>query len=200
MRAQTEIVFDSLTTRMGRLHVAVSQHGLVLIGLGGPLDSFLDLARGPGQDTPRRDRAAVRPYADQLQEYLAGRRKRFTLPIDWRRMSPFQRQVLKTTCRISYGQTKTYGEIAQWAGHRGAARAVGQALGSNPLPLVIPCHRVLAADGSLGGYSAPGGVNFKRRLLRLEGAALIRGRAPSHGRPTSGGQTRHRRAGQPSLT
>jgi len=180
MEPQTGVVFDSITTRMGRLHVALSQSGLVSIGLGGSLRRFLDLVKSPGQLTPRRDRAAVRPYARQLREYLAGHRRKFTLPIDWRRMSPFQRQVLKATARIPYGQTKTYGEIADQAGHPSAARAVGQALGSNPLPLVIPCHRVLGTGGSLGGYSAPGGVDLKRRLLQLEGAVFPPGREPSH--------------------
>ncbi|MGA2821110.1 MAG: methylated-DNA--[protein]-cysteine S-methyltransferase [Anaerolineales bacterium] len=180
MEPQTGVVFDSITTRMGRLHVAVSQGGLVSIGLGGSLRRFLDLVKSPGQGTPRRDPGAVRPYARQLREYLAGHRRRFTLPIDWRRMSPFQRRVLKATSRIPYGQTKTYGEIAHQARHPGAARAVGQAMGSNPVPLVIPCHRVLGAGGSLGGYSAPGGVDLKRRLLRLEGAVFPGGRESSH--------------------
>ncbi|MGD0575854.1 MAG: methylated-DNA--[protein]-cysteine S-methyltransferase [Anaerolineales bacterium] len=183
MEPPNDLVFDSLTTRMGRLHVAVSQSGLVSIGLGGSLRRFLDLVKRPGQLTPRRDRGAVRPYARQLREYLAGHRRRFTLPIDWRRMSPFQRRVLKATSRISYGQTKTYGEIADQAGHPGAARAVGQAMGSNPVPLVIPCHRVLGAGGSLGGYSAPGGVDLKRRLLQLEGAVFPAAREPFHRNP-----------------
>jgi len=194
------MVFDSLTTKIGRIHVAVSRRGLVAISLGGPLERFLDQAWEPARGRPLRNRGALRPYADQLREYLAGRRTRFTLPIDWKGMSPFQRQVLKATCRIPYGKTQTYGEIARRTGHKAAARAVGQALGSNPVPLVIPCHRVLAVDGSLGGYSAPGGVNLKRRLLRMEGATLTLRRLPSSAHADSSGQNRDRAAGRPPRT
>ena len=83
-------------------------------------------------------------------------------------MSPFQRRVLRAALRIPYGRVSTYGEIAAEIGNPRAARAVGRALGANPIPLVVPCHRVIAGSGALGGYSAAGGVRVKRKLLDLE--------------------------------
>lgn len=194
MITHSNVVFDRLSTPIGPLYVAVSSQGLVSIRLGGTLQGFVASTRSRRQVAPRRDRAAVRPFARQLQQYLGGRRKRFTLPIDWKRTSPFQRKILKATSRIPYGQTRTYGEVARQVGRRHAARAAGQALASNPFPLVIPCHRVLAADGSLGGYSAPGGVRLKRRLLRIEDATLAQeAKSPrarlSLGRPSQGHKT-----------
>jgi len=97
-------------------------------------------------------------------------RRTFRLRLDTRGLTDFQRAVLRAAARIPYGQTESYGEIARKLRRPLAARAVGQALGANPLPLVIPCHRVLGAHGALGGYSAARGVTVKRWLLRLEGA------------------------------
>lgn len=110
----------------------------------------------------------------QLGEYFAGDRSEFDLPLDPPPMSSFAAAVLNETAHILYGQTETYGQIAQHIGRPAAARAVGQALGANPLAILIPCHRVLASDGSLGGYSAPGGVAVKQRLLSLEAPAAAR--------------------------
>lgn len=112
-----------------------------------------------------RCRQAVR----QVAEYLKGHRRRFDLP--WglpRDTTPFTRQVLRVVGRIPYGATCTYGAVAARAGHPGAARAVGRAMASNPLPLFIPCHRVVAAGGGLGGFG--GGLPLKRALLALERA------------------------------
>lgn len=105
--------------------------------------------------------------ARQLQEYLAGQRKEFTIPLDLRGTA-FQRKVWKALLQISYGATRSYGEIARKIGHSRAARAVGGANHSNPVAIVVPCHRVIASDGSLGGYA--GGVKRKSLLLRLEKA------------------------------
>jgi methylated-DNA-[protein]-cysteine S-methyltransferase len=90
--------------------------------------------------------------------------------LDERSLDEFQRRVYEATREVGPGQTATYGEIARAIGAPGAARTVGAALGSNPFPLIVPCHRVLAADGSLHGFSAPGGITPKRRLLEIEGA------------------------------
>jgi methylated-DNA-[protein]-cysteine S-methyltransferase len=90
--------------------------------------------------------------------------------LDERSLDEFQRRVYEATREVGPGQTATYGEIARAIGAPGAARAVGAALGSNPFPLIVPCHRVLAADGSLHGFSAPGGITTKRRLREIEGA------------------------------
>ena len=103
----------------------------------------------------------------QLEEYAAGRRRAFDLPLN-PAGTPFQRQVWRALLDIPYGETRTYGALAAAIGTPGAARAVGAACGRNPLVVLIPCHRVVGADGSLTGYSAEGGVERKRALLELE--------------------------------
>jgi methylated-DNA-[protein]-cysteine S-methyltransferase len=105
-------------------------------------------------------------------QYLQGRRRTFDLPVDLRHLTPFQQRVLHAAQAVPRGQVSTYGQIARRIGRPRAARAVGQALGSNPIPIVIPCHRVLASDGSLHGYSGRGGIKTKAWLLRLEEARL----------------------------
>jgi methylated-DNA-[protein]-cysteine S-methyltransferase len=101
---------------------------------------------------------------------VAGRRQTFDLPVHLSHVTAFQRQVLLAACQIPRGQVRTYSEVARQIGRPGAARAVGQALSHNPVPIVVPCHRVLAADGSLRGYLGSQGVETKQRLLVLEGA------------------------------
>jgi methylated-DNA-[protein]-cysteine S-methyltransferase len=103
----------------------------------------------------------------ELDEYFAGRRRAFDLPIDWRLVAPFGRRVLQATASIPFGEVSTYGRVAAAAGNPRASRAAGNALGANPIPIVVPCHRVLRTGGALGGYT--GGLHRKRRLLRLEG-------------------------------
>ena len=94
------------------------------------------------------------------------------IPLDLHGVSVFHQRVYEAARRIPLGQTSTYGALADVVGAPGGARAVGQAMGRNPVPLLVPCHRVLAADGGMGGFSAPGGVATKRRLLEIEGADL----------------------------
>jgi O-6-methylguanine DNA methyltransferase len=103
----------------------------------------------------------------QLSAYCEGRRRIFNLPLDIDQGSEFQRRVWQETLKVPYGETSTYLRIALQLGGRSLARAVGMALGANPLPIIIPCHRVVASDGSLGGYS--GGIHVKQALLKLEG-------------------------------
>jgi methylated-DNA-[protein]-cysteine S-methyltransferase len=118
----------------------------------------------------------ARPAARQVAEYLQGRRRAFDLPVALpATATPFARRVLRAVAQIPYGATRTYGEIATRAGHPGAARAVGQIMARNPLPLVIPCHRVVAAGGRLGGFG--GGLPLKRTLLALEQAGVARSRS-----------------------
>ena len=105
-----------------------------------------------------------------FDRYFGGEKERFDLPLDLQEGTPFQRRVWDRVRRIEYGRTRTYREIAAELGKPGAARAVGAANGANPIPIVIPCHRVVASDGKLGGYR--GGLEIKERLLRLEGALL----------------------------
>ena len=113
-------------------------------------------------------------------EYLEGKRRAFTLPVDLSLITrPFQRSVLMETSSIPYGQVKTYRDIARAIGKPGAARAVGNALGRNPIAIVIPCHRVISSGGGLGGFmrNAIGGEELKRRLLELEGVLVNRERS-----------------------
>jgi methylated-DNA-[protein]-cysteine S-methyltransferase len=108
----------------------------------------------------------------QVQEYLDGKRTRFDLALDMSTMSEFQRRVLSIALKIPRGKYLTYGDVAKAIGKPQSSRAVGQALGHNPVPIVIPCHRVLGSDGSLHGYSGGGGIRTKAWLLRLEGAPV----------------------------
>jgi methylated-DNA-[protein]-cysteine S-methyltransferase len=104
--------------------------------------------------------------ARQIAEYLAGKRRRFDLPIDYSLADRFALRVLRALAEIGYGETTSYGALATRAGSPGAARAVGAVMRKNPLPLIVPCHRVLAAGGALGGFT--GGLEIKRQLLELE--------------------------------
>jgi methylated-DNA-[protein]-cysteine S-methyltransferase len=106
----------------------------------------------------------------QLDEYFGGQRTRFELPLDWRLTRGFARRVLHATAQIPYGSISSYGRVATAAGSPRGSRAAGNALGSNPLPIVVPCHRVLHSGGGLGGYT--GGVERKRALLGVEDVQL----------------------------
>lgn len=119
-------------------------------------------------ETHEEGSAQLDAVREQLDEYFAGERKSFDLPIDWSLIRGFGEQVLKATSSIAYGSTMTYAEVAAMAGNPRAVRAAGNALGSNPLPIVIPCHRVVRTGGGLGGYT--GGTSKKEFLLHLEGA------------------------------
>lgn len=131
-------------------------------------------APGAGEQPPR---ATVPPFiaalVTRVQLHLAGQSQDFRdLPLAWERVTPFQAQVLRATAEIPPGQALTYGELAARLGAKpGAARAIGGALGANPWPLLVPCHRVVGAGGKLTGFSSRGGVELKARLLALEGYA-----------------------------
>jgi methylated-DNA-[protein]-cysteine S-methyltransferase len=109
----------------------------------------------------------------EIEAYLNGALSTFSIPIDWSQQSPFQQIVLKAAMQIPYGEIVTYGQLASSIGQTSAARATGGALGRNPMPLVIPCHRVVSADRRLHGYSAPGGLTTKAWLLQLEGCLIV---------------------------
>lgn len=109
----------------------------------------------------------------QLSEYFQGTREAFDLPLDWDSIKGFQRDVLQITMRINYGKTSTYGAVACALGKPAASRAVGGALARNPIPILIPCHRVIAASGALTGYSAADGIATKAHLLKLEGHRIV---------------------------
>lgn len=109
----------------------------------------------------------VEPVRDQLREYFAHRRKDFTLPVDLFGVTPFTRDVLQATVNVPFGEVRTYQGIASAIGRPSASRAVGNALGRNPVPVIVPCHRVVRSDGSMGWYT--GGAHIKERLLDIEG-------------------------------
>ena len=135
-----------------------------------PLDDLLD--RLAERVSPRVLEAPARldPVRRELDEYFEGRRRDFDLPIDWTLTRGYTREVLRRTAEIPFGEASTYAEIAARAGSPRGWRAAGNALGSNPMPIVVPCHRVLATSGAIGGYT--GGVDRKRFLLSLEGVDL----------------------------
>jgi methylated-DNA-[protein]-cysteine S-methyltransferase len=110
----------------------------------------------------------LRQAERELAEYFAGRRQAFDVPLDLSGWPPFTRKILEELRKVPYGATLTYGELAARAGYPRAARAVGQAMAANPLPIIIPCHRVVAADGRLGGYSGGAGLPTKQWLLAFE--------------------------------
>jgi methylated-DNA-[protein]-cysteine S-methyltransferase len=141
------------------LTVVAGPRGLTSIRLNGAT---------PPEGDPERDDEV----AGELDEYFAGRRRGFTVPVDLGGVtSPFRRQVLETLHRdVDYGETVSYGELAVMAGRPRAARAVGSAMATNPVPIVVPCHRVLAAAGRIGGYG--GGLAMKRSLLAIEGVDI----------------------------
>jgi O-6-methylguanine DNA methyltransferase len=119
-----------------------------------------------------RNPEALAYIAEQLRTYFGDARFQFDLPLDLERLTPFQQRVLTTIRRIPVGSVWTYGQVARAIGKPRASRAVGQALGRNPVPIVIPCHRVIASDGGLGGYSGGGGLASKQLLLQREGVLL----------------------------
>lgn len=111
----------------------------------------------------------------QVRAYFDGRAAKFDVDVDLSSFSPFQQSVLAACAKIPYGQTATYADLARAAGRPGAARAVGSTMARNPLPLIIPCHRVLRSDGTLGGFSSPRGISEKKRMLLLEDGARFNG-------------------------
>ena len=160
------IQWDVIGSPIGLLYVALSAKGLCRIDFDPDPAQFL--ARLDPLARTERNPDALAPVARRFNEYFAGERKAFDLPLDLERLKPFQCGVLQIALSIPLGKVWTYGRVAEALGKPKASRAVGQALAHNPVPIVVPCHRVIASDGSLGGYA--GGLERKRLLLRLEGA------------------------------
>ncbi len=159
-------------TPIGPVYVAVSERGLIAVRFGVDERAFTEALRRQFGTPPERSSQRAGHAARQMAEYLAGRRQAFDMPVDLSAITDFQRQVLLAACQIPRGQVVTYTDIARRIGKPLAARAVGQALSRNPVPIVVPCHRVLAADGSLRGYLGSEGTATKERLLRLEGVGV----------------------------
>jgi methylated-DNA-[protein]-cysteine S-methyltransferase len=162
-----DVAYAMEPTPFGEMLVAASRRGLVRITFpGADVDAVLEVIAA--QVSPRIVEApeSLDDTRRQLDEYFAGRRRAFEVPLDWRVTRGFSRRVLRATARIPHGDVSTYREVAARAGSPAAVRAAGNALASNAIPIVIPCHRVLRSDGSLGGYG--GGLDRKRFLLELE--------------------------------
>jgi methylated-DNA-[protein]-cysteine S-methyltransferase len=162
-----------LESPVGVLVAATTERGLVRLAyddLNGGVDAIL--ASLAARLSPRilEGRPALDPVARELDEDFAGRRTAFDLPLDWALAGPFARRVLGAALQIPYGQVATYAEMAGAAGSPGGSRAAGNALGSNPIPIIVPCHRVVRTGGGLGGYT--GGLDRKERLLAIERGEL----------------------------
>ena len=161
-------------TPLGNLWVAASDTGLWALEYQVSRDAFLELVRRRGNANVAENPDITAPILQELIEYLQGDRQHFTTPIDWTGMTPFQVEVRRTVMAVPYGHTNTYGKVAAKLGKPAAARAVGRVNATNPIPLVIPCHRLVGADGSLRGYGGAGGVKTKQWLLDLERANSAR--------------------------
>ena len=163
------ITWAAMKSRIGTIRVAATPRGVCKIALGKETaQDFIGwLERYVGLAPHKSERMGIVALAlDQIEEYLNGVRREFDLPLDLRG-TEFQRRMWSTVAAIPYGQTRTYADIARTMGKPLAVRAVGAANGANPLPLVVPCHRVLGSDGSLTGYG--GGLDVKQKLLEMEG-------------------------------
>jgi methylated-DNA-[protein]-cysteine S-methyltransferase len=164
-----DVAYATVDSPLGPLVVAATPRGLVRLAYTGSRDEGEVVEDLAGKLSPRILEAPERldDVRRELDEYFEGRRVDFEVPIDWSLTHGFTGKVLRQTARIGYGKTSTYAEVAGRAGSPRAVRAAGNALGSNPIPVVVPCHRVLRTGGALGGYT--GGVERKEFLLRLEG-------------------------------
>jgi methylated-DNA-[protein]-cysteine S-methyltransferase len=163
-----DVAYASADSPFGPLLLAQTPKGLIRVGLPNQdadrlLDDLAERVSPRVLEAPARLDAARR----QLELYFEGRLADFELPLDWRLSSDFRRRALRAVARIPYGETRTYTQIARTAGNERAVRAAGTACGANPIPIVVPCHRVLRSGGALGGYG--GGLPMKEALLRLEG-------------------------------
>lgn len=161
-----DVAYATVDSPVGPLLLAGTTQGLCRISFAPEEERELDqLARAHGVRVLRSP-AALEPARRELEEYFDGRRQRFEIAVDLTGLTRFQRCVLDELARIPFGKTETYGGLAGRISRPRAARAVGGALNRNPLPIVLPCHRVVGSDGSLVGYA--GGLDRKRLLLRLE--------------------------------
>jgi methylated-DNA-[protein]-cysteine S-methyltransferase len=155
-------------TPLGPISLAANESGLIRVFFG-DVDGIKTVLTGEISVDDREKNLHLAAGLLQLDEYLHGKRREFELSIDWGIFKPFAAKVSETVFQIPCGEVRTYGEVAAAAGSPKAARAVGGVMANNPILILIPCHRVVGSDGSLHGYSGPGGLKTKAWLLGLEG-------------------------------
>ena len=165
-----DVAYTVEDSPVGPLLLASTGRGLVELGYEADKELDFMLERLATKVSPRVLEAPARldPVRRELEEYFEGKRLDFDIPLDWSLTKGFTRRVLRATAKVPYGEVSTYRQVATKAGNERAVRAAGNALGANPIPIVVPCHRILRTGGSLGGCG--GGVPRKEFLLRLEGA------------------------------
>jgi methylated-DNA-[protein]-cysteine S-methyltransferase len=164
-----DVAYRTVDTAVGPLLLAATERGLVRVAYEGQdHDAVLQTLSATVSQRILRDGPRLDDAAREIDEYFAGRRQTFDLPLDLRLASGFRLGVLQHLPTIGYGRTESYAQVAVAAGSPKAVRAVGTACATNPLPVVVPCHRVVRSDGALGQYA--GGADAKRTLLTLEGA------------------------------
>jgi methylated-DNA-[protein]-cysteine S-methyltransferase len=164
-----DVAYASVDSPLGPLLVATTPRGLVRVAYTEPGSQDEVLEELAARVSPRvlESPARVDEPRRELDEYFAGRRMEFDLSIDWSVLRGFTLKVLRETARIDFGELRSYADVASAAGSPRAVRAAGNALGANPMPVVVPCHRVVRTGGAIGGYT--GGLERKQFLLRLEG-------------------------------
>ena len=165
-----DVAYDFTDSPVGTLLVAATREGLCRIAFDAEPEAVVEELAGVYGTRVLRSPRPTDNARRELDEYFEGRRREFALRLDVGRLAGFQRLVLDELARVPYGATATYGSLADRIGKPRSARAVGGALNRNPLPIVLPCHRVVGAGGSLVGYA--GGLDRKRALLALEGVTL----------------------------
>jgi methylated-DNA-[protein]-cysteine S-methyltransferase len=168
MKDEKIYVGNLSTSPLGPIWVAVSEGGLVAVEVSADQEALTNEHNRLGFNQIVVDQVKTAAALKEIREYLDGERKSFDMEIDWSVLTQFQERALRATYEIPYGGLKTYGEIALQLGNPRGARAVGRAEATNPMPLVIPCHRVIGADGGLHGYGAGEGLKTKAWLLELE--------------------------------
>jgi len=173
-----DVAFTTIESPFGELLAAATPRGLVRLAYDmTPKETIIEELAATVSPRVLEAPGRLEPLKRQLDEYFDGRRRAFELKLDWRLTRGFTQRILRETAKLGFGQVSTYGEMAKAAGSPRAVRAAGNALGSNPIPIVVPCHRIVRSGGQLGGYAGLLDSDIKRRLLELEGALGPSGQA-----------------------
>jgi methylated-DNA-[protein]-cysteine S-methyltransferase len=172
-RDAADVSYATLDSPVGRLVAVRTRQGLAMLSYEdhhGGVDAVLDTVAAALSPRVLEAPGRLDDVRRQLEQYFAGARTTFELDLDWTLTTPFSRRILQATCTVPFGTTATYAAMATAAGNPKASRAAGRALGSNPIPIVVPCHRIVGTSGRLTGYT--GGMHRKVALLELEGGVL----------------------------